>query len=74
MRRAFFLNSGQNYLHLIGWDAQAAGNLVFENKQNKTAMPMASRFGVADSDVIQNLKASSENRNEKKHKCMGLGV
>jgi hypothetical protein len=33
-------------------------------KQNKTAM--ASRFGVADSDVIQDLKASSENRNTRK--------
>ena len=27
---------------------------------------MASRFGVDDSDVIQNLKASSENRNMRK--------
>ena len=49
---------------MIGWDVQAAGNFVFENKQNKTAM--ASRFGVANSDVIQDLKASSENQNTRK--------
>jgi hypothetical protein len=53
-------------LHLIGGYTQAAGNFIFENKQNKTAM--ASCFGVADSDVIQNLKY------EKKHQFMGLGV
>ena len=51
---------------------QAAGTFVFENKQNKTAM--ASRFGVADSDVIQDLKASSENRNTRKSTNLWVGV
>jgi hypothetical protein len=51
---------------------QAAGTFVFENKQNKTAM--ASHFGVADSDVIQHLKASSENRNMRKSTNLWVGV
>jgi hypothetical protein len=35
---------------------------------------MASRFGIADSDVIQDLKASSENRNTRKSTNLWVGV
>jgi hypothetical protein len=53
MRRALFLNSGQIYLYLIGWDA-SAGCFLFQI----AIKTMASRFVGADNDVIEELKIS----------------
>jgi hypothetical protein len=52
MRRAFFLNSGQNYL--IGRDTSAG--CFFYKIHNIAIKTMASRFLVADNDVIEELK------------------